>query len=320
MNIREFEYIVAIEDEGNISKAARKLGISQPSLSSFLNQEECRLGHKLFHYTKRQMIPTKAGKIYLDFCRQIIETKEQTYHMMFKQQNSLKESFTVGLSPHRGAKLFARIYPKFTSKFPEVDINVKEGYMEDLKNQLLNNQLDFLICTTGEVHFDKFQVITDTKEILKLCVPKFHPMANITKSSKGNLAPVDIRNFSDTPFVMWGDKSTIASILDYFFREIKMTPTKSFESNNINIVDEMISCGVGVGFLPASYCKDSSTRVYFDTSPLLSIYNGICCRKEEELTQAQRYLAYLILTCEQSDSYTKYYNENAKNILKEFGE
>ena len=54
MNIREFEYIVAIEDEGNISKAARKLGISQPSLSSFLNQEECRLGHKLFHYTKRQ--------------------------------------------------------------------------------------------------------------------------------------------------------------------------------------------------------------------------------------------------------------------------
>ena len=320
MNIREFEYIVAIADEGNISKAARLLNISQPSLSNFLKQEEYRLGHKLFSYNNKNMIPTKAGKIYLEFCRKIIDTKKQTYSMIFAQQKAMEESFTVGFTPHRGAKVFASIYPKFISKYPNINIKVEEGYVGDLKDKLLSKEIDIVIGTVGDIHFNQFNVITDSKESLKLCVPKFHPTSQFLTNSYQSTKPVDINIFNDTPFINWGRKSTLSHIINDYFKNIDIKPTITYESNNVALIDSMLHSGIGIGFMPTIYCTECSTRSYFDTDPPLYVYNGIISRKNEELTKAQKYLTYLIIMSEKSSSYTKYYNENTKKILSEFGE
>ena len=74
MNFKEMEYILAVEQEKNLTKAARKIGISQPAMSKCLRNIETELGVSLFEKISGEYIPTAAGKLFLSFAQ---ETKER---------------------------------------------------------------------------------------------------------------------------------------------------------------------------------------------------------------------------------------------------
>lgn len=74
MNFKEMEYILAVEQEKKLTKAARKIGISQPAMSKCLSNIETELGVSLFEKISGEYIPTAAGKLFLSFAQ---ETKER---------------------------------------------------------------------------------------------------------------------------------------------------------------------------------------------------------------------------------------------------
>lgn len=76
MDLKQLEYILAIAEHGNISRAATSLYISQSALNQQLLHLEKELGMKLFHRDKRNLIPTPAGKIYLESAREILKIKK----------------------------------------------------------------------------------------------------------------------------------------------------------------------------------------------------------------------------------------------------
>ena len=107
MNTRPYEYLLAISENGSLSKAAQALGISQPTLSNFLSGTERQMGHALFERSGRVLIPTEAGLIYLDTCRRILEVISQTYHAIASLEDRYREAFTVGVTPYRGSQVFS---------------------------------------------------------------------------------------------------------------------------------------------------------------------------------------------------------------------
>lgn len=78
MDLRQLEYIIAIDSERHISKAANKLFITQSALNQQLLKIESELGTKLFDRKHPFMISTLAGKIYLNTAKQMIEMKVNT--------------------------------------------------------------------------------------------------------------------------------------------------------------------------------------------------------------------------------------------------
>ena len=63
MDNREMDYIIAIAEEGSISKAAERLFMAQSTLSQFLGNLERKLGSKLFVRTSTGVRPTEAGRV-----------------------------------------------------------------------------------------------------------------------------------------------------------------------------------------------------------------------------------------------------------------
>ena len=66
MQIKNMSYIIALAEAGTLSAAGKQLGISQPTLSVFLSNLEQELGIDLFLRDKKKLIPTPAGRIYLE--------------------------------------------------------------------------------------------------------------------------------------------------------------------------------------------------------------------------------------------------------------
>ena len=322
MNIKAYTYLVAIEENRSLSKAAEKLGISQPALSKFLANAETTLGHQLFIKSKKSMIPTEAGKIYLQACRQIINIKQQTYASLTHLSNTPKEVITLGLTPYRGSQVFSNIYPKFSERYPHIEIRLKEGYMQELKEEVDEGTVDMVIGTIVPADERFYNFASTGYEELCVVVPLSHPSAEKSNDSGDFFPVIDIRTLSDAPFVMWGYSTTNSRIIDEYLTRNRFTPTVIYRGNNALIVDEMLKTGIGVGFLPRSFCKPGEGRVYFSTWPPVQSFAGIFYKKNRILSEAERYFIYLLMK-HASDTFTStgvnvYFNRLSRSIINEF--
>ena len=102
-------------------------------------------------------------------------------------------------------------------------------------------------------------------------------------------------SFYDAPFVMWGKNTTNYELVRSYFDRLNFHPTVVFESDNALMVDEILKQDAGVGFIPHTFCKAHQNRVYFSTWPPLQTFLGIFFRKDRELSEAERYMIYLMI-------------------------
>ncbi len=324
MNVKSYEYLIAIEENKSLSKAAIQLGISQPALSKFLASTESYIGHQLFVKSKKSLLPTDAGKIYLEACHKIINIKHQTYASINQLSLSPEKTITLGLTPYRGAQVFSNIYPEFSDRYPYVEIKLREGYMQEIKEEVLNGTVDMVIGTVSPADERTYNFASTSYEQMCLAVPLSHPSA-VNSNDSGEYFPIiDIRTLSDAPFVMWGSSTTNSKIIDEYLSRNHIIPTVVYRGNNALLVNEMLKTGVGVGFLPKSFCKANQGRVYFSTWPPVQTFNGIFYLKGRLLSEPESYIIYLMIKYSARTSNNTganlYFNKLSRNIIKTFGE
>lgn len=320
MNIRSYEYLAAIAEKGTLSGAARSLGMSQPALSNFLSSTEKELGHILFERNGRTMNPTKAGQIYLEACQKIIDIKYQTFRAISDITRQHSERFSVGVSPHRGSELFSDIYSDFYKRYPDIHVDLREGYMTELKSDIAAGKLTMALGSIIPQEQSMFGFSCHDRDELLLSVPLYHPLASLGSQSGPVFPTADIRRFRDTPFVMWGSRTTNYQIIDEFLKRNGITPVVLYESDNAVLIDKMLQKEISIGFLPTYYCRPNQNRVYFSFDPPLYSMLGVFFPPKTMLTQAQRYFIYL-----DTKHYIKHnpaseiwLNETAKSFIAEF--
>lgn len=77
MNLQHLEYLIEIENCGSISKAARRLFVTQPYLSRILKEVESEYGITVFTREKTGITPTDSGRLFLDMARDLLDDARQ---------------------------------------------------------------------------------------------------------------------------------------------------------------------------------------------------------------------------------------------------
>lgn len=143
MDLKHLEYIVAIAEEKNISRAADKLYISQPTLSLFLSKLEQELGVCLFNRLKNALTLTYAGEIYVQAAKEILSTKKQAYKIIEDIIDFKKGHLTIGIPPDRGTTILPSIFPRFHEKYPGIKIDFIEENTNTLETLTQQGHIDF---------------------------------------------------------------------------------------------------------------------------------------------------------------------------------
>lgn len=189
MDIEFLKIFLMIVREGNLSKAADKLFITQPTISRQLADTEEKLGVQLFVRGKRQMTLTEAGLIYEKRAKEILSLVEQTENELKKNPNSLIDTIRIGLGETNVSIFLAELIEKFIEKNPQVNFELFSGNGDGVKEKIDQNQIDcaFLLepievakyQSTPIAIFERWGVI----------LPIDHPL-----SIKGTVDGVDIVN------------------------------------------------------------------------------------------------------------------------------
>lgn len=148
-----------------------------------------------FHPAKKEFVPTPAGQIYLEACREIIQVKNRTYQSMLSLSSQYTDRFTVGVTPHRGSTVFSKAFAQFYRRYPNIYIDIKEGYLVSLLQALDNHETDLVLGSVTKEDMITYNVMQNSIDELYLCVPDFHPLASLASPPTAPKAQINVERF-----------------------------------------------------------------------------------------------------------------------------
>ena len=148
MDIRQFTYFVAIVEEGNITKAAKKLHVAQPHLSHQLKLFEDELGVKLIERSTRKIQITDAGEMLLHRAKQIIELKDTTIKELKDFNEGLQGTLSIGTIASAGYTLLPERIHNFNKKYPSINFEVQENSTHEISELLRSGLIEIGIIRT----------------------------------------------------------------------------------------------------------------------------------------------------------------------------
>ena len=298
MDLKQIEYIVKIDDEHSITRAAEKLFVTQSALNQQLLRLEKELGAPLFHRSKVDMRPTEIGQVYLDNAREILRIKQRTYNLINDMTDAKKGRLSIGFTPGRGSEMFTHVYPSFHQAYPNVIVEPHELSVHRQQQMISQGNLDIGFQTLSERQRTDSEYIKLGEEEIFLLVPSIHPAAEQLAATQTASAPFPIANltlFQYEPFVLMYKESTIRAITDEIFRKSGFTPNVLFETASNNTVLSMIESNLCCGVVPEYYVRRLPKGIScfaFPTHPSWDIAANY--RKNGYLSEAAKYFIELV--------------------------
>ena len=143
IKLRHIRAFLDIARSGNMTAAARALGITQPALSRSLAEMEDLLGQPLFRREKRRLILTDAGALFRDHAARAIQTLDAGAAALRPGGDGGR--LNVGVLPTAGTSLFPRVALRFAQAAPQVTLAVETGPHSHLVGLLRGGAIDLMI-------------------------------------------------------------------------------------------------------------------------------------------------------------------------------
>lgn len=174
MDERLLRYFVVAVEEGNVTRAAERLGISQPALSQQLRRLEGDLSAVLLERSKRGVTLTSAGQAFLPYARRVLQELHEARLVMSEVEGLERGHLTIGTVQSVNINLMPRVVAEFGRRYPGVSINIRELASDQIEPQLAKGEFDVGIGFLWEQQPD---FVTEPLfwEELVLVVPDTHP-------------------------------------------------------------------------------------------------------------------------------------------------
>lgn len=252
MELRQLKYALALAEERNFSRAAKKLHLAQPSLSQQIIKLEKQLGVRLFERRPGDLRLTYAGQRFVEQASKIVDQVEQLKQEMLDVAQSAKGQLIIGALPITGARLLPQALRQFKAEFPGIDLVLIEETTARLEALTAKGQTDvsLLSLPLGEEGLDYTPILEE--EIL-LATPPHHPFATLSE--------IDLAECEDEPFILLKEGQGFREISRQLCLRAGFEPKIVFESANIETVQSLVACGMGISLTPKMVARDANAEL-----------------------------------------------------------
>lgn len=141
MTLDQLNYLLVLAEEQNVTRAAQRLYITQPTLTTFITKLERELGTKLFDRSRNPVRPTKNGELYLKKMQELLLAEQQLKEEL-RYQDSGRRRLRIGLGYGHSAMWAADLSQRLLELYPELDIRFCEGQEAKMMDALRKDEID----------------------------------------------------------------------------------------------------------------------------------------------------------------------------------
>ncbi|MDD8049338.1 MAG: LysR family transcriptional regulator [Thomasclavelia sp.] len=189
MELRTLEYFLIVAREGNITRAAKMIHISQPTLSRQLIQLEDELQTKLFVRSNHSISLTDDGLLLKRRASEIISLVRKTKNELSNNSDLIGE-ISIGTGEFNSVDTFSKILNNFKEKYPLVTYNIISSNTDDICESIENGLLDFGIIL-DTIDISKYESLTiPYEEVWGIYVYKDSKLASLKE-----IKPQDLINY-----------------------------------------------------------------------------------------------------------------------------
>ena len=248
LDLRQLRYLVAVGEEGHVTRAAERLGMQQPPLSQQIKAMEAQLGFQLFRRKPRGVELTEGGRVLFEEACAILARLEQAERDAHRAARGEQGQLRIGVAP---TAPFHPLVPgairAFRETWPGVTVTLDECLSRQAVQGLREARLDAAFVRAELPAEDGLAVHRLLDEPMLVAVPAAHPLAAVA-------APQPLRNFAAEPFIAFARvdgpgmfDATLAACLRAGF-----TPRLGQEAPRITSTLGLVAAGLGVALVPAS--------------------------------------------------------------------
>lgn len=248
MKLQTLKYFTVLAEELHFGRAARRLAITQPPLSTAIKALEEELGVVLLLRDKTRVELTAAGGVFLDEARKILEGVTRATNLVKSVDHGIVGRLDVGFGGTLIYRDVLQIVAAFRAESPGIEVVLHEMQSSDQFDKLLRTQLDAGFAH-GSAPPQRLKALALIEDAYVLCVPAGHPLANQAK--------VRLKDLGNEEFVMFErdtnpvNHDTVMSM----FSRAGLYPKVIHYARNWMTTVGMVSEGCGVTVVPGSLAR-----------------------------------------------------------------
>ncbi|PMC38019.1 LysR family transcriptional regulator [Bacillus sp. UMB0899] len=233
MDEKDWNAILVLYQEKNISRASERLYISQPALTYRLKNLEKEFGTRLFFKIKGGIEFTSEGLHLVEYSEEMIKKLQKTKDFMIDMQSEVRGTLRLGVSSNFAQYRLPKILKKFSTEFPNVQFNITTGWSTDILNSLNSATVQLGILRGNYEWYGKKALLH--KE--KLCL--------ISKKE------IDLENLPKLPLINYKTDSSLKALINGWWHDrFSEPPFIMMETDRLETCKEMVKNDLGIAIVP----------------------------------------------------------------------
>ncbi len=275
MELRHLRYFIAVAEEENVTRAAAKLHVSQPTLSRQIVDLEAELGFLLLARSAKAVRLTDAGRVFLTGARAALQQVHQAVKAARTKAEGLQGEIHVGFSPSLTVDILPKALRTFGVKFPGLRVILHDFSSDEIVSHLREGKLDvaLTIRPTGKL-LRGLRFVELAHYGLCIAASPAHRVGGLQTVTLEELASERLIGFSRKDYPEYHD------IMEAIFKSTGRRPEIHEQDSIASLVAE-VEAGRGVAIV--SDCSKSvltpKTKVLPLTAPSPPIIVGALLRK-----------------------------------------
>jgi LysR family hydrogen peroxide-inducible transcriptional activator len=253
MDLTQLKYLMAIAQEESFTQAARKLKLSQPSLSQAIKRLEDEVGHPLFDRLTRRVVPTEAGERLLETARRVMGELDRTAMEIRDLKGEVTGTLRVGAIPTIGPFLLPDILAEFHQRFPAVQFHITEDVTSRLLPMLEQGELDAALVSSIPEHPSIHTALLGHEELLAILPPD---------CELGQRQHLDWPDLENERLLVLGEEHCLADQVSWFCRKNRLSARTMMEGTQLATIAELVKRGLGISLVPALMADQYPGAVY----------------------------------------------------------
>ncbi len=280
VSLDAFKIFYEVAREGNITKAAEKLFISQPAVTQTIKKLEDQLNVTLFIRNKKGVALTRLGEEIFAKVENAMVSMEKVEKIIEEENDLLTGEVIVSCGGTIARRVLVPAIEEFVSAFPQVNVTHCDNIQTKAVAQLKQGKIDLLITQQNDQIEDfKFEGLCEEKYVL-------------IKSTKLEYENNDLR------FIMTNDGAYSQKLFKQFIADNNLEDVPLVKVNGFNMIVELCRVGVGVGIVPYYLAKglidSNEIKAVYEEYKLPSVQYG-CYYNEANLTRGAREFLKILL-------------------------